>query len=165
MAGAAAIISIASAAIGAVGSLVQGAATANAAKYNAAVAERNRVTTLEQTYAEIDDRRIKQRQMIGQMRAAYGANGVEMTGSPMDVLSDTVEEMEYDNAKVRYQGKLKAQGFDDQKKLFKMEAKSAKVASYFGAASSMLGALDGAFDGGGMFGTAPDNRSLYGNYA
>ena len=124
--------------ISAVGSIAQANAAAASAKYNAAVAERNRRAVLAQTSGEIVDQQIKNRRMIGTIRAAYGANGFEMGGSPMDVIADTTLEQELDVAKVRFTGRMKAEGYTEQATLFKMEAKAAKTAGFIGAASGLL---------------------------
>lgn len=148
--------------VSAVGSLASASAQANAAKFNAAVARDNRLAVLDQTSAEVEDKRKKNRQLLGAMRAAYGANGLEMSGSPLDVVSDTTAEMEYDVAKMRYVGKMKAVGYANQAKLFDMEAKSAKTAGFIGAASGLLGAFQGMGGGGSMFGTEAQTHPLYG---
>lgn len=140
--------------VSAVGSLASASAQANAAKFNAQVAKQNRVAVLEQTFTEVEDQRAKNRKMLGAMRAAYGANGLEMNGSPLDVVSDTTTEMEYDVAKTKYIGKMKAVGYANQAKLYEAEAKSAKTAGFIGAASGLLGAFQGMGGGGSMFATA-----------
>lgn len=127
--------------ISAVGSIAQASAASASAKYNAQVAERNKRAVTAQTINEVEDRRIKDRRVLGTIRAAYGANGFEMGGSPMDVIADTTLEQELDVAKVKYQGKMKAEGYGEQAVLFGMEAKAAKTAGWIGAASGLLGGL------------------------
>lgn len=138
------MLTIAGAVVSAVGSIAQGNAQAAAADYNAKISERNRVTTLEQTYTEIENQRAKNRKLQGEIRAAYGANGFEMSGTPLDVMSDTVAEQEYDIAKQKYVGRVKAQGFTEQAALSRLEGKSAKKAGYIGAASSLIGGFSDA---------------------
>lgn len=127
--------------VSAVGSIAQANAQAAAANYNAKVAERNRRAVLAQTDNEIVDQNIKNRRMLGTIRAAYGANGFEMGGSPMDVIADTTLEQSLDVAKIRYQGAMKAEGYSEQATLFRMEAKAAKTAGMFGAASGFLSGI------------------------
>lgn len=135
--------------VSAMGSLASANAQAAAAKYNAQVAEQNKKSVLAQTSAEVEDQRAKNRKILGAMRAAYGANGLEMSGSPLDVTSDTTVDMEYDVAKQKYIGEMKAKGLQDQANLFRMEAKAAKTAGFIGAASGLLGGFQNAFSGGG----------------
>lgn len=148
--------------VSAVGSLAQANAQANAAKFNAQVAKQNRDATLEQTTNEIQDQRSKNRRMLGAMRAAYGANGLEMSGSPLDVVSDTTTEMEYDVAKMKYIGRVKAVGYANQAKLYEAEADAARTSGIIGAASSMLGAFQGMSGGGSAFGGGQQGHPLYG---
>ena len=130
----------------AVGSFVSMQAQAQAAEYNAKIAARNSRAVSMQTANEIDDTRVHNRRVIGMMRAAYGANGFDMAGSPMDVLSDTIETQEYDVAKIKYQGAMKAEGYTEQASLFKMEAKSAKVGAFMGLATGLLGTAGNAIN-------------------
>lgn len=127
--------------ISAVGSIAQANAAAASAKYNAAVAERNRRAVLAQTDNEVTDQQLKNRRMLGTIRAAYGANGFEMGGSPMDVIADTTLEQSLDIQKIKYVGKMKAEGYSEQATLFKMEAKAAKTAGFFGAASGLFSGI------------------------
>jgi hypothetical protein len=152
-------LTLVGAVVSAAGAISQGNAQAAAANYNAKVAERNKVATLEQTYTEVENQRSKNRKMIGEMRSAYGANGLEMAGTPLDVISDTVAEQEYDVQKQKYVGRMKAMGFSEQAALSRMEAKSAKKAGYIGAASSLIGGLSDAVQG------SPAGSSMFGSMA
>lgn len=141
----AAALTIIGGVVSAVGAISQGNAAAAAADYNARVAERNRVAVIEQTYTEIEDQRAKDRKLLGAMRAAFGANGFEMSGSPLDVMSDTITEQNYDVAKQKYVGRMKAQGYSEQATLYRLEKKSAKSSGIIGAATSLIGGFTDAF--------------------
>lgn len=135
-------LGIVSGLVSAVGSIAQASAQAASAKYNAKVAERNKRAVTAQTINEVEDQRLRNRRTMGSIRAAYGANGFEMAGSPLDVISDTAVEQELDVAKIKYQGAMKAEGYSEQATLFKMEAKADTTAGFFGAASGLLGGLN-----------------------
>ncbi len=127
--------------ISAIGSLQQANAQAASAEYNAKVAERNKRAVKNQTESEIEDRQVEHRRQLGSMRASYGASGLQMEGSPLDVLEDTATEQAFDISKIRYQGAMKAEGYSEQAALYKLEAKSAKTAGWIGAGSALIGGL------------------------
>lgn len=136
--------------IGAMGSLQEANATASAADYNKEVANRNRAATLEQTESAIADKRLENRRQMATLRASYGASGLELDGSPLDVLEDTATEQAYDVAKIRYQGRMKAEGYREQAALFKLESKSAKTAGYISAGAQLISGIQtGLRDWGG----------------
>ncbi len=131
----------------AVGTYQQGMAQAQAAEYNAKIADRNRKAVNMQTRGEVADRRVHNRRVIGAMRAAFGANGFEMAGSPMDVIADTTLEQSYDVEKIKYQGAMKAEGYKEQRTLFEMEAKASKTAAGIGLASGLLSGVGSMVNG------------------
>jgi hypothetical protein len=147
-------LGIVGAVVGAVGQFMSMQAAANAAEYNAKVAERNAAAVRAQTGADADDKRRSNRRVISSMRAAYGANGFEMAGSPLDVMSDTVQEQEYDVAKLKYAGELKAIGYTQQADLYSMEADNARAAAPIGLASGILSGVGNAIS------NAPPGSSL-----
>lgn len=133
--------------ISAVGA-IQGAMVQQAtAEYNAEVAQNTASAISAQTYNEITDKRRENRRQLGVIRAAYGQNNLSLAGSPLDVLEDTTVEQEYDVAKIKYQGEVKAQGYRDQAELFKMEAKTAPMEGFIGAATALLGSFSGQAGG------------------
>jgi hypothetical protein len=134
--------------VSAIGSLAQAGAVQASAEYNAKVAERNRRAVLAQTDNEIVDQQIKHRRVLGQIRAAYGENGFEMSGSPLDVVADTTLEQSFDIAKLKYQGRMKAEGYTEQATLSRMEGKAAGTAGYIGAATGLLGGFRSAYGAG-----------------
>src|SRR5688572_29095657 len=112
----AAIGGLASGAMSAIGAIQQGNAAAAAAEqnaryaeHNALVAERNRATVLSQTDSEAAGQQRDNRRQLSQIRAAYGASGLALEGSPLDVLEDTALEQELDVSTIRYSGQIKAQ--------------------------------------------------------
>jgi len=133
-----AVASVASGVVGAMGAQQQGAATAAAANYQAQVATRNATVARQQATAEADDQRRENRRQLGAIRAAYGGSGIEMAGSPLDVLEDTALEQELDVQRIGYRGELRAAGENDKATLSLMEAKNAKKAGQIGAVSSVL---------------------------
>ncbi len=115
--------------IGAGGAKQQAEATAKAAYGNAQIldvraaeAERNRGIALANAQMEVRDARVKNRAVIGQVRAAYGASGFAMEGSPLDVIEATASEQELDVEKILYRGDLTSIGLTDQASSFRQQA-------------------------------------------
>lgn len=139
-----AIASVASGVIGAVGAAQSASANAQAADYDAAVKERNRKTVINQAEAEIGDKRREQRRQLAAVRAAYGASGLTMEGSPLDVLEDSAMEQELDVERTRYGAELKSQGLSEDATLSRMKASSFRKAAPISAAASIIGGISSA---------------------
>lgn len=133
------VLSIVGGVVSAIGAMQAAGAQAAAAEYNAKVAERNRIATLQQADAEAVDKMKENRRVLGSIRANIGAAGIDLAGSPLDVIGDTAIEQNLDVAKIKYNGQVKAVGFEDAAVLDKMEASSARTAGFFNAASGLLG--------------------------
>lgn len=154
----AAFASIASGVIGAVGAIAQGQAQKRAADYNAAIDERNAVIagqnrklTIETADIAARDKERENRRIIHSISAAYGSSGLELAGSPLDVLQDTAMEQAVDVQRIRYEGYVRARegaiqilGLHEDATLKKMEGKAAQTAGYIGAAGSIFGGVGGA---------------------
>jgi hypothetical protein len=151
--------------IGAVGSAAAGmmgamasanaataAATQNAqiAEYNREVAERNRLAALAQGDAEANDQRRDNTRVLSHIRAQYGASGLSVAGSPLDVITDTALEQELDVKKGLYKAELKGIGYRDEannyamkRDLSLMEAESAQKALPYTMAGQFFGGMTG----------------------
>lgn len=117
----------------------------------AAEAERNRGIALANAEMEARDTKVKNRAMMGAIRAAYGANGLAMEGSPLDVIEATATEQSLDIAKILYKGDLEAVALTDQaasyrqqEKLYRMGGSNALIAGEYSATASLLSGFAGA---------------------
>lgn len=149
----AAALSAGSAVVGAAGAIRQGNAEAASAEYNAQINERNAIVadqnrkiSLEQARVDVEDKRRENRRNLSSIRAAYGASGLDLAGSPLDVLEDTAIEMELDASRIDYEGRMdnrqggmEANALREGATLSRMEGKSAKTASRYSAAGQFLG--------------------------
>lgn len=152
----AAVATVASGAISAIGAIQSANAQAAAAEYNAkidqrnaAIADANRKTIQQQTEFDVEDKRRENARTLASIRAAYGTSGLDLAGSPLDVIEDTALELNTDLQRVDYEGRMKARDAAMQSQtsressvLHKMEAKSAKTAgiiSAFGYFTSGVG--------------------------
>jgi len=155
LAGLAAVASAVSGVIGALGAIQSANAQAAAAEYNAKISERNAVIAdqnrkqaVETSEIAASDKRRENRRVLASMRAAYGTSGLDLAGSPLDVLEDTAVEQELDTQRVRYEGRLRARegaiqmlGLHEDATLSLMEGKAAKTAGYIGAAGHLVGGI------------------------
>lgn len=153
--GLAAAASAVSGVIGALGAIQSANAQAAAAEYNAKIqerdaiiAEQNRKQNVETAELAATDKRRDNRRVLAAMRAAYGTSGLEMAGSPLDVLEDTALEQELDTERIRYEGRLRSRegaiqmlGLHEGATLSRMEGKAAKTAGYIGAAGQLVGGI------------------------
>lgn len=148
-----AVLTVVSGAVSAIGAIQQGNAAAASAEYNAKVDERNRIIAdqnrkLNVQQAEIDasDKRRENRRTLSTIRAAYGASGLDLAGSPLDVLEDSALELELDASRISYEGRarnreggIQMQGFTESAALRHMEGKAAKSAGMISAFGYMVG--------------------------
>ena len=151
--GALAIVTAVGGVFGAVGKLAEGAADARAAEFNAEVqernaviAEQNRQNMVRQSEIDVEEKRLENKRMRGSIRAAYGASGLEMSGSPLDVLEDTAVEQELDVQRVEHEGRvrsfegsLEVLGLKEGAGLSRARARSARTAGVLGAIGVGLG--------------------------
>lgn len=153
--GLAAAASAVSGVIGALGAIQSANAQAAAAEYNAKIQERNaiiadqnRKQAIQTAEITATDKRRDNRRILASMRAAYGTSGLEMAGSPLDVLEDTAVEQELDVQRIRYEGRARARegaiqmlGLREEATLSRMEGQAAKTAGYIGAAGQLVGGI------------------------
>lgn len=124
----------------AVGAIQQGSAARQAGEYNAQVAGQNSALALQQGTEEARRYRIQARKQIGDMRANYGASGVQMEGSPLDYLEESAASAELDALSIEHGANVKAAGFGNEASSSRYEGRQAQKSGYFSAAGSLLSA-------------------------
>lgn len=146
---------VTSAAVGAAGAVTGARAQAAAAEYNANVGERdaliadqNRVAALQQSRIAQEDRNRETRRTLASIRASYGASGVGMEGSPLDVLADSAFESALDSRRIDYEGRARnreggmaVQGALEGARMSRMEGSSARAAGGLSAAGQLSGGV------------------------
>lgn len=136
--------------VSAIGAIQAANAQAAAANYNAKVQERNRLAILAQGDAEASSKIRENRRINSRIRSQYGAAGIDLAGSPLDVIEDTAIEEELDVSRIRYAAEVEAVGKRDQANLYRMEAKAAKTAGMFSAVGNILGGFKSAYAGSSL---------------
>lgn len=152
---------IAGAGINAISALRGGAASSQAANYQAAVAERNAQIARQNAESErlrggqlAYNQDLKTRQTKGAARAAQGASGADVgSGSATDVQAGIASIGRLDALTILHNSELKARGyevealnFDSESEFAKMKGKSAREAALWSAAGSIVGGAAGVSD-------------------
>lgn len=126
----------------AVGAVRQAQAQSQAASYNSQIAQQNALAAQQQGEAAAQAQARDAQRRIGAMIAGYGASGVDVgSGSPQDVLADSVRSATLDNLTTKYNYKLKGQGYINQSQLDSMEADNASSAGWLNAASGVASGM------------------------
>jgi hypothetical protein len=128
----------ASTAISVIGAITQGEAASDSAAYNSKVAANNAKAAMDQANLDAARQRQHAAQVFGNIRASYGASGVTMEGSPLDVLAASATQAELDNQIILYGGKVRSAAFMGESSLESSRASNAETSGYMNAASSLL---------------------------
>lgn len=106
--------------------------------YNAVIAE-NEANLIRQG-AKLDEYR-KRKQLksfVGRQTAGYASSGVEFTGSPIDVIQDTVANAELEIAINQFNLETQARGKESEAGRLREAGKAEKTASYIKAGTTLL---------------------------
>jgi hypothetical protein len=134
------IASVASTAVAVYGAVQAGNQRSEAAKYNQALAGQNAKAAQEQGAEAALQSQRQTAQKIGAMQANYGASGVDAsTGTPLDVLTDSVRQGTLDQLTLKYDASLRGAGYSNTATLDGMEAGNATTSGYLNAAGAALG--------------------------
>jgi hypothetical protein len=153
-----------SAAVGALGAISSGRQQAAANRYNAQVAEQNAERAVLTSEAEAAREGDRNRRRLATSANAFGASGLDMTGTPLDVMADLASEAALDEQIIRWRGRTQAARFQSQAAQDRAAAQRATTAGFGQAGATLLtaGARLGAGLGGG--GKAPGGMFNGGTY-
>lgn len=108
---------------------------AQVAERNQKIAQQDRIQAIRTAQIEAEDKRRENRRKLASIRAAYGSSGLELSGTPLEVLSDSSVEMALDERRVEYEGEVRARegalrilGIKDDQNIATASAKNAKAA-------------------------------------
>lgn len=147
------IASVVASAGSAFATIQQGRAASAEAKFQAKVADQNAQIASQNAAMELEAgereatrlRQIRNR-TIGAQAAAAGRSGLTLSGSVIDVMSDTALESERDVANTLYASRtgalnqnMAARDFANQSKLSRAAGKNARTASYIQGGSTLIG--------------------------
>lgn len=148
-----------SAGVSAIGAIQQGQQQKQISEYNARVAEQNAAAAKAQAALDEENIRVRTRAIQGTVRARAGAAGVDLGGSPLDLLASNASEAELEALAARYAGETAASRYTSQAALERAMGKTAETRGYFGAAANLLSAAGSAYKAYGPF-TAAGGPSL-----
>lgn len=143
-----------SGALGFVGQMQAASAQEAQYDYERQVAERNQILAqqdreqaIRTSQIEAEELRSKNRRKLSSIRAAYGSSGLELSGSPLEVLSDSAIEMALDERRVEYEGEVTARegairilGLQDDANAARASASNASKAGVIGGVTSLVNA-------------------------
>lgn len=109
-----------------------------AAHFNAGLAQRDAAMTRDQAKADIALLEREKFRNIGAARAQYGASGVTLDGSPLDVLEQSAYNAELDKQTVLYKSEVEATGYTDSATLERMRGTNARREGNIRAGSAIL---------------------------
>ena len=125
-------------AVSAIGQASAGANAQSAANLNAQEAVNSANNTLESGKIAESQQRYQDRLVLAQQRASYGASGVTLEGSPMDVMTESARQAELAALETRRNYRLQAQQILEGAQSDVISGQNAKTASEFGVASTLL---------------------------
>lgn len=140
----AAVAAVAGAGVSAVGSIQQGNAAQATANYNAAIEQQNAQQALAASQANAAITQQQTRRKLGEAAAAFGGAGVDMQGSPLDVMSDLATQGELQRRITLYQGTPQARGLTSQAGLDVAGGQAAASAGLTKAGGSLLTGISAA---------------------
>jgi len=109
--------------------------------YNASMSDTEAINIRES--AKLDEFRERKslKGFVGQQVAGYAASGVEMTGSPLDVIRDTVANAELEIAIGKYNSEINAKQKESEADRLRQYGQIAKDTANTQATSTFLGSL------------------------
>jgi hypothetical protein len=116
----------------------QGQAGARSAEYNAALMRRNAEIARQQTQLDLEQHQRDRVRQFGAIRAAVGASGVALEGSPLDILESAAIEAERDKQMIEYKGSLRAMGYYDNAAIERIAGSAAATRGVSSATAALL---------------------------
>lgn len=113
------------------------------AQYNQKMQERNAQISRDQTALAMTQQNQRARRVQGSIQASYGASGVQLNGTLLDVMSDSAANAEMDALTLKYHGQLRAQGYQSAADIYGWQGSQALREGYGAAASTLVNAYTG----------------------
>lgn len=154
LAAAAVAVAVAGAAVSAAGQYEQTQMQADAERQNARIAQENAERARLHAGLEEADIRRNARALAGRQRASIAESGIELSGTPLDVIEASQEDAELDALTARYNGELEARGLLNERDAARMRAKAAERAGRYAVVGGILGAGSAALGGAANYSRA-----------
>jgi hypothetical protein len=124
--------------VSAASTIYSGIKAGQAADYNAKVQEQNARYAQDKAAYNEKMHRDNVRKLLSTQRALYGASGVDMTGTPLLVMQDTVGKGELDALAIRHGGDIEAANQRAAATLSRMQGSTARTSGFLKAGTSLL---------------------------
>lgn len=126
-----------------------GQAQANAAYYNASVAQNNANAAMQAAYANKMQQDRKNRASLESVRSKYLNSGVELEGTPLLVLMEETSQNALTSDKILHQGKVQAANFTNEATMSRYQGDTALAASQSQSQGTLLGGVFSGISGAG----------------
>jgi hypothetical protein len=127
--------------ISAAGSIASAASQAGVAKAQARIARNNAVAERDRAATDAARERQQQRARISARRARTLAGGIDLEGSPLEVVLGEIGESELKIADNTYERELRARNHEAEASIYKSRAKSTILGGALGAISPFVDEL------------------------
>jgi hypothetical protein len=135
--------------LGGVGSIMQGNAANDAAKYNATLAQQQGQVAQSQAAYKAAQIEKQTRMKVASASGGMLENGLELTGSNTDILNNIADYGKLDELTAVYDGSVQKTSYANQAQLDKMSGQNSLIAGYMGAGSKVLSGVANAYKGSG----------------
>jgi len=129
---------IAGTAISAISSFQQGAYQRQVAKYNAKVSENRKVALQQKADLDVEAHRKAVQRLKGKQRVAYLSSGVDLSGTPLEVMSETERNALLDEKIIRYNARQEIAGTESEIALTLAEGDQAFKSGLIQSGTSLL---------------------------
>jgi hypothetical protein len=143
------------------GALKQGDAAQAAAEANAQASESYARQTREEYAQKVDMEHFKNKLALGGIRAAYGASGVTMDGTPQEYMEQSAAVAKTNELNLRYEGIRKAGAYLIEARKYRQGGQAAQSAAGFNAIAAGFSGVSSAV--GQIYGASQQRASLYTN--
>ena len=130
-----------------IGAYAQGQAQGAQLDFNARQSMMDAQIAIQNSDAQAKALRKYGRQIVGQQRTKRAISGIRLEGTPLEVMADTIENVELDAIGMRQQGRFQSAQHKAQAKFQSGMADQARMAGTIGMVSGFLGGAGAA----GMF--------------
>ncbi len=114
------------------------------AKGEADLANANAETAAQQANAAEETQRRRNRSILARQRAAIAESGIGFGGSAERLQQDSAVQAELDALSVRYEGRLRGLGFQNEARFARSRGRAAVTSGWLSAAGSLLGGMSDA---------------------
>lgn len=138
MAAAVPIIMAVGTVVSTISTIKQGEAAAEAANKQAALAEQAAADSRNQAEQQEKRQRILNKKSLGDIRANMAASGIQLEGTPLDVLQESATNAELDAIAIRHGGEMRARSYQGEAELSRYRGSSYRDAAYMSGVGELL---------------------------